>query len=552
MDTLKPIKQQTNSYKSYFFHTTNQTPKSWHRGLVTFIFVCLLFTSSGFDFAKITPAKINLTALDRYFEQARKDWKIPGMAVAIVKDGKIMLAKGYGLKEYAKAGNVDENTLFAIASNTKAFTAATLAILVTEGKLNWDDKVRDYLPYFQLYNPYVSEEMTVRDLLCHRSGLGTFSGDLLWYETPYSTQEVIKRAKYLKPQFGFRSGFGYSNLMFMAASEVVAAVSGKPWQEFLKERIFIPLGMISSHTGTNQLKNYENVATPHFLPSGEGAQIVKVPYTHSDTAAGAAAINSNAIDMARWLIMLLNKGKIGDVQILSPTVIWEMWQAQNALGVSENSKKYFPSTHFKNYGLGWSLYDYLGQKIVTHTGALDGMISGVAMVPDINLGIVVLTNSMNSLPSAIINKIIDTYLGVPPTDWSKMSLERTKQFEEKEKLAEEALAKKEKEQKPLPQFQTNLEEYTGSYNDPMYGEASITLENSALILNLLPAPVFISDLTPRFYDTFNLTLRNKFSFIPKGTGTVQFFRDKDGKITHLKIDIPNYDFFFTEMEFQKK
>jgi CubicO group peptidase (beta-lactamase class C family) len=223
--------------------------------------------------------KINLSLLDRYFETARKEWKIPGMAVAIVKDGKVVLAKGYGVKEFSKQEKVDENTLFAIASNTKAFTAATLAILVDEGKINWDDKVRDYLPYFKLYDAYVTEEMTIRDLLCHRSGLKTFSGDLLWYESSYSTVEVIKRARFLKPGYSFRSGYGYSNIMFMAAGEVVPAVTGKPWKDFVKERIFEPLGMKTSNIGTTDLKKYNNVAAAHYVYLD--GKTVTVPYSSS-------------------------------------------------------------------------------------------------------------------------------------------------------------------------------------------------------------------------------------------------------------------------------
>jgi CubicO group peptidase (beta-lactamase class C family) len=295
-------------------------------------------------------AKIKLSQLDSYFETARQEWKIPGMAVAIVKDGKVVLAKGYGVKEFSKQEKVDENTLFAIASNTKAFTAAALAILVDEGKINWDDKARDYLPYFKLYDPYVTEEMTIRDLLCHRCGLKTFSGDLLWYETSYSTVEVIKRARYLKPAYSFRSGYGYSNIMFMAAGEVVPAVTGKPWKDFIKERIFEPLGMKITNIGTTDLKKYNNVSAAHYVYLD--GKTVTVPYSSSDQLGGAGSINSNVIEMAQWLIMLLNNGVFDNQRILSEDSIQEMWSSHTVNKVTSSTKELSPTTHFMSYGLG--------------------------------------------------------------------------------------------------------------------------------------------------------------------------------------------------------
>jgi CubicO group peptidase (beta-lactamase class C family) len=489
---------------------------------------------------------IDLNELDRYIEAARKDWKIPGMAVAVVKDGQVVLANGYGVREFSRPGKVDDKTLFAIASNTKAFAAAALAILVDEGKIHWDDRVRKYLPYFKLYDPYVTEEMRIRDLLCHRSGLKTFSGDLLWYETPYSTEEVIKRAQYLQPTFGFRSGYGYSNIMFMAAGEIIPAVTGKPWKDFVKERIFNPLGMETTHVGTGELKKYDNVASPHCVDSDD--KTVTIPYTTSDKTGAAAAINSNVSDMARWLIMLLNQGKFEEKRILSEDSIWEMWTPHTPIPVSRSSMKLFPSIHFRSYGLGWVLIDYNGYKVVYHSGALDGMISRVVLVPEINLGLVVLTNSMNNLPSALMYKIIDTYLGTAPKDWSHIYLEREQKPAKGETQPRTETGKK----KTKTRWAVNLKDYTGLYGGPMYGDAGVTLEKGKLVLNFTPAPVFISDLTHLHYDTFKLKLRNTFSFIPAGSGTVRFIRDKDGKVVEMKVDIPNNDFWFDELEFKRK
>ncbi len=517
---------------------------------VSFLWIYLLLFFLVFNgYAQISEEAVDLSQLETYFVEAMKDWKIPGMAVAIVKDGKVALAKGFGVKEYSKEDKVDETTLFAIASNTKAFAAASLAILVDEGKIKWDDRVREYLPYFKMHDPYVTEEMKIRDLLCHRSGLGTFSGDLLWYETPYTAEEVVKRARYLKPTFGFRAGFGYSNLMFMAAGEVIPAVTGKEWEDFVRERIFIPLGMRVTHVGTSKLKNYDNVATPHYVTS-EG-ETLTISYTSSDVIASAGGINSNVSEMSRWLIMLMNNGVFDDTRILSEEQIWEMWKQHTVIPVTKSTKELFPTTHFNSYGLGWGLSDYYGHKIVSHGGGLDGMISRVAMVPEIKLGLVVLTNSINSLPPALAYKIIDTYLGVAPKDWSQIYLERDKKASEKdqERIARimEKIAIGEKKA-PTP----DLEVFTGRYGGPMYGDADVTLEKDHLVLNFVPTPVFVSDLTYIHHDTFLLKLRNKFSFIPHGVGTVQFLRDKYGEVVEMKVDIPNHDFFFTELEFKKK
>lgn len=513
-----------------------------HIIVILFLFTGLLVTGGQ---AKDVPVR-----LDNYIEKTRQDWKIPGVAVAIVKDGKVVLAKGFGVKEHGKPGKVDEHTLFAIASNTKAFTSAALAMLVDEGKIDWDDRVRDYLPYFTLYDPYVSNEMRVRDLLCHRTGLVTFSGDLLWYETPYTAEEVIKRTRFLKPKYGFRSRFGYSNIMFMAAGEVIPAVTGKSWKEFITERIIKPLGMKTTNVGTGELKNYDNVATPHFIDL-EG-NVIKVAYTTSDTVGAAAAVNSNASDMAQWLMMLLNNGKLKDKQYLSENRLREMWTPHVSFMVSEGYQKRYPTTHFRGYGLGWGMQDYKGRKLIAHGGGLDGMISKVTIVPEIGLGIVILTNSINSLPTPLTFKILDMYLGGSQNDWCATALDSYKKHAEKQKKQMAEAAKKDKEIQAKQTADINLQDYTGRYGGPMYGDATIALEKGILVLRLLPAPIFVSHLEHLQYDTFRLKLRNKFSFIPKGTGTVQFLRDAQGNIVEMKVDIPNNDFHFTELEFKKK
>ena len=211
----------------------------------------------------------DLAALDAYFAQAREVWPVPGFSVAIVKDGRIVFEKGYGVRDAAQGGNADEHTMYAIASNSKAFTAAALATQVDEGRISWDDRVVDHLPWFELYDPYVTREMRIRDLLSHRAGLGTYSGDLLWYGTPYSAEDIVRRARYLPPAYPFRAGYGYTNLMFITAGEVLRAVSGNGWHDFVEERFFDPLGMDRSVTSVSDLALLDNVATPHKNDRGE-------------------------------------------------------------------------------------------------------------------------------------------------------------------------------------------------------------------------------------------------------------------------------------------
>ena len=335
--------------------------------------------------------------------------------------------------------------------------------------------------------------------------------------------------------------------MFMAAGEVVPAVTGKPWKAFVKERIFEPLGMKTSNIGTTDLKKYNNVAAAHYVYLD--GKTVTVSYTTSDNIGAAGSINSNVIEMAQWLKMLLNNGVFDKERILDEDSVWEMWSSHMVNRVTQSAKKLFPKTHFISYGLGWGLLDYHGYKIIGHGGGLDGMISRVALVPEIKLGLVILTNSINRLPSALGYKIIDTYLGVKPKDWSRIYLERYQKSIKKEMQRGIDITKK---RVTNTHTEVKLKDYAGLYGGLMYGDAKVTLQKGKLVLELLPTPIFISDLTHLHYDTFVLKLRNTFSFIPHGTGTVQFIRDKQGNVVEMKLDIPNRDFWFDELEFKKK
>jgi CubicO group peptidase (beta-lactamase class C family) len=484
----------------------------------------------------------DLRALDAYVAQARADWRVPGLAVAVVKDGRIVFEKGYGTRHRFEGGAVDEHTLFAIASNTKAFTSAAIAMLVDEGKLRWDTHVTDVLPWFQARDPYVTREMRVRDLLSHRSGFGTFSGDLLWYGTAYPADQVVRRLRHLEPATGFREGYRYNNLMFITAGEVIRAVSGMPWDAFVRTRILEPVGMTATVTSVAQLRGKTNVATPH----GVKADTVRpFPWQPWDAMGSAGAIISSAHDMARWLTLQLGRGETGGTRLFSETQSRTMWTPHIMSPVGPGTEQRWPSTHFVGYGLGWSLRDYLGRKLVMHGGAYDGMYSQVVLVPEERLGVVILTNAMTDVQSALAWRIVDAYLGAPPRDWSRDYLDRVGPTTEQRRWAE---WERTRAQGTAPSLA--LEAYAGTYGGALYGDATVTLEDGKLVLRLLPAKDLVGDLTHWHRDVFRVHWRREFPWF--GDGLVQFVLNAGGDADQVVIDVPNDDFWFTELELRRR
>jgi len=505
------------------------------------LFALLFFTTP----APAQSLDERLREIDEYAARAGRDWEVPGFALAIVKDDRVVFAKGYGVRESGKPEPVDKDTLFAIASNTKAFTSAALATLVDEGKVRWDDPVTKHLPYFQLYDPYATREMTVRDLLSHRSGLATFGGDLLWFESTYPREEVIRRVRHLRPVHSFRSRYGYQNVMFLAAGEIVPAVTGKSWDDYVREKFFAPLGMARTNTTFRQLMSAQNVATPHNELAGK---LRVIRYDNVDNTGGAAAINSSVADMAQWLRLQLGRGTFEGRKIFSADRSREMWTPHIVVsGVSEAGERFNPTTHFNLYGLGWALADYQGRKVVSHGGGLDGMISRVALMPEENLGLVVLTNSETPLSTVVSNKVFDTFLGVPRRDWSADYLARRKSAraaeESEEKKVEAARVQNTKPSLPL-------EAYAGTYTGVMFGDARVAVEGGRLVVRLAPSPNFVGDLEHWHYDTFAIKWRDSIVY-PFGRGFVTFTLNPQAKIDEMKIDVPNPDFDFKELEFKR-
>ncbi len=485
-----------------------------------------------------------IARLDKDIEAARIEWAVPGLAVAVVKDDQVLLSKGYGVKRSGSPETVDGDTLFAIASNSKAFTAAALAILVDEGKVGWDDPVVRHLPYFRLKDPLASSDIRVRDLLCHRSGLGTFSGDLLWWGTPYTPKEILQRAALLEPAAPFRAEYGYSNLMFLAAGEVIEAASGQKWSDFVRARLLHPLEMKRTVTSVRDLVTQDNYATPHKTLRDSSQPI---SWMNWDSMAAAGGIISSSDDMSAWLRVQLRGGKLADGnQLFSERAAHEMQQAQMAMKLPAKPSARFPSTHFRAYGLGWALSDYKGNKVVGHGGGYDGMYSQVLMVPEQKLGVVVLTNSMTSISSLLAYRTLDLFLGGDDKNWSAESLTQfRKSREDFDNNITKAITPAATGTKPSHP----LTDYAGKFRCPMYGDAEVSVDGDRLVLKLLPYPDLVADLEHLHYDTFVIRWRKEFAWF--GAGTAHFVADAKGLFTDLALDVPNEDLWFHELKLKR-
>lgn len=489
---------------------------------------------------------VDLHKLDAYYQKALKDWDVPGMAIAIVKDDSVIFAKGYGVLDNKKGGQVDANTIFGIASNSKAYTAAALATLVDAGKLNWKDKVKKYVPNLQLYDPFVTENLTIEDLLSHRVGFKTFSGDLLWYNTTYSREEIIHRMRYLQPTYNFRDGYGYSNLMFITAGQVIENVSGKSWEQYVADTFLKPLGMNRTYTSVNDLKGVNNVASPHAFDENE--KPVATTQVAWDSWNPAAGIFTSVNQQAQWMRLQLNKGTYKGNRIFSENASRNMWAAHNPIPVSKKAEEVTPSTHFVAAALGWFVSDYEGRKLVYHGGGHEGMNSRTVLVPEEKLGIVILTNSMSSIMTPLANYTIDQFfLCVPNSrDWSRFNLiaaAKGKEVKGKEET------KKEKEKKKVNKPVRDLNEYVGTYRSKLYGDATITLRNGKLQLQLVPAPALGGTLEFWQHEIFNLDWKNKYALLHPTK--VRFLVGEDGSIAEMRLDSNNPDFHFDELEFVK-
>jgi len=464
--------------------------------------------------------------LDAYVARAMKTFDVPGISVAIVKDGKVVVAKGYGVRKLGEPAPVDENTLFGIGSNTKAFTTALLATLVDEGKIAWDDPVYSRLPGFEMYDPYVSHEMTIRDLLCHRSGMGLGEGDLLfWPHTTYTRDEIIHKLRYMKPASSFRSHYAYDNLMYIAAGQIIPTVTGKSWEEYVSERILTPLGMTTTNLSNTAFKPGSDYAWPHSKLDTGKTHVVD--FVALDNAAPAGSINSSAAEMAKWVQLQLNRGKFVDREgrIFSEQRSREMWSAQTLLPIGNAQGPLAAmAPKFAAYALGWSLRDYRGRKLVGHSGGVEGFVSRVMLVPEENLGVVVLTNAEEAGAfESILFHVLDHYFGAPETDWiaAMRSAEETQHGN-----AEDLMKKREAERAADSKPSLREEKCVGKDEGSWDGTGTISMEDGKLVMRLDHTPKAVGELRHWQYDTFVARWKNRsldadayvtFSLRPDGT-----------------------------------
>jgi CubicO group peptidase (beta-lactamase class C family) len=491
-------------------------------------------------FAQVGSLEAQDTDWKTMIETWRVEYNVPGMSVGIIQNGEVVLAEGFGVLEEGKAQKADGHTLYSIASNTKAFIAASIGVLVKEGKMNWDDKVQTYLPYFEVYDPCVSEMMTVRDLLCHRSGLGTFSGDVVWYRSDYTAEEVVKRVAELPQQFEFRSGYGYSNVMYLAAGEVIRAVTGKTWAEYVEEKFLVPLDMSRTITSTNDIPATSNVATPH---KPEGDTNNPIDWVNWDNMGAAGGIISSAEDMIKWMQFQLNHGIQGTDTFFTRAQQMTMWTPHVSYPVSDRARELYGGRNFNGYGLGWSTSEYNGRQIVSHTGGYDGMYSALTLLPTEQIGIVVLTNTMDGIGTLLSYEIIDKLLNLPQKDWKARGLKQDKAHWE-DRFARIKARTDARIQGTQPSM--SISTISGLYRCPLFGDIMILEEDGQLTINFVHSPTLKARLTHWHYDTYKMDWTEEQAWFE--FGTVQIQKDNNGKPSGLLFDVPNDDIFFEEIK----
>ena len=489
-------------------------------------------------------------SIDSLVKLTLSTFDVPGIAVGIVKDGKVIHAKGYGMRSLDTKLPVDAQTLFGIASNSKAFTALGLGMMVDEGKISWDDKVRDHLPSFKLYDPYVSDNFTIRDLLTHRSGLGLGAGDLMFFPdgNNFTREEIIHNLRYLKPVSGFRTKYDYDNNLYIVAGEVLAKVSGLSWEEFIEQRIMKPLGFDKSRASWARAKGNANIIDAHAPVDG----VVKaIPHDWSETANAAGGIMSNIEDLSRWLIFQMDSGRYaGNKSLVSKNVLMETWTPQTIIPV-RNRGTY--NTNFAGYGLGWFVSDVAGKKQLQHSGGLLGTVTLTTFFPELKLGIIVLTNQQSGAAfNAITNTIKDSYLGVKGNDRVKQARGGVDQTREKARKITEAILKKvdsSKREKAIPSFLI----YTGTYNDAWFGQVNIFEEGGNLR--------FSSKKSPRLKGTMHFYTGN--TWVVKwddrsfdADAFASFLLNEQGEASEFTMrafsPLTDFSFDFHDLDFKKK
>jgi len=472
--------------------------------------------------------------LPQYLERARRTFNVPGLAVGIVKDGRVVFEQGFGERSLQDHGRVSAHTLFGIASNTKSFTGTALEMLADEGKLHLEDRVVDHLPWFRMGDPYVTREMRLRDILAHRSGLGSHAGDLL-FVTPstYTTREVVERLRDVPLASGFRATFAYENLMYAVAALVIEQASGASYADFVREHIFVPVGMSESHIDASELEPGEDVATPYALRDGKLTPLPPLVWKNNP---GAAGIYSTVHDMTKWAEAQLvvsnphpetNPGARSTSPLLSAPSQQRMWSVITPIDINPAPIPELQAAqpNFFGYAEGWYVSDYRGQRLVWHTGEFPGMFSQVTLVPALNLGVVVLVNQeADGIRDAVIFHVLDEYLGHPTTDWvsaySKAVALETQQLTE-------AIRKHDAERPPSTRPSRPLSSYTGKYRDAWYGDIEISQVHAELRMRFTKSPRLQGSLHPWGADTFLARWDDR---LLDADAFIQFTVDPSGRI----------------------
>ncbi|WP_281615079.1 serine hydrolase [Flammeovirga sp. SubArs3] len=505
----------------------------------TLYFLVIFFLSNLSFGQKKANYKSEIKQLDKYCQSIIASWEVPSMTVGIVKDGELIFSKGYGTKEEGGKEIPNKNTLYAIASISKGFTATMIGQLVDEGKLHWDDKIVDYIPYFAVYDPYISQLITVKDILSHRVGLGTFSGDIMWYQSDYTSKEIIERIKYVDQSFELRDGFGYSNLMFITAGELIKTVTGKSWGENVQERILDPLGMDRTIYSLKELDKKGNYATPHMLIDNTVNKPIE--WTSWEEIAATGGLISSVEDLSKWLTFNMNNGIIGEDTLMTASTRNTIWKLQNVY--TSDLTKAKVNTHFSGYGLGWGIKDYHGKMRVSHSGGYDGMITMVTMIPDENLGVIVLTNGLKSPISAASNYAVDLFMGLDDIpDYSSKYLQYSNDRYKNDHRVKDIENSRVEGTKPT----LKLTSYEGVYHSDLNGDITVKLKDGNLTIEFEHQNMLNAKLTHWNYDTFKMEWYRQSPWFT--LGTVKFDTDNQNKIIGLSFDVPNNDFYFNEIK----
>lgn len=500
--------------------------------------------------AQSAPPPID-AAVDGIVANFMRAFETPGIAVGIVRKGQAPWLKGYGVRTMGKAAPVDAHTRFGIASNSKSFTAAALALLVEEKKLGWDDVLTTHLPEFKMADPAVTAMFTVRDLLVHRSGLPLGAGDLLYFpQSSADAAKVIRALQYLKPVRGFRTGYDYDNILYIVAGVLIERVSGMAWRDFVAARLLAPLGMADAVPSRELLKT-DNVAGRHARLGPPVRGVGPVQVIEPDEAPlieAAGGINASVTDIAKWLEAQLALGELpGGKRLWSKDSAAEMWKPQVITSSSDGATELNPARAvISGYALGWQVQDYRGRRLISHSGGLSGQVTQTALVPSAGIGVAVFSNSEDSVSAGIRNAILDQLLGVAPAyDWVASYVARSKLAREN---AVAAMAQGGSAQPPAGQPSLPLAAYAGRYRDAWYGDILVSVRRQALHVEFVPTPQFKSALEPWGTDAFRTR------FAPGvGEDAVVTFEVKDGKVAGVKMralsPIADFSYDFHHLDF---